>query len=177
MNIAITVNGRELTGDELVAWREKNRRSGKLQDRLGSRRSPGCETDTTFLSNFGSLDSQFDGDRRYTEELVKQARQQGGNPQINDVYLPTIAQRPGDPRAFVRSVGEARAYAEETGRGLTVNGREVLQGQEPEIDPFETAPKMDEELVRKELPAALTENPKLSLPEAREMIIEKHGAN
>jgi len=143
---------------------------------LALRKAPSAETEDTFLSNFGRLRDQFDQDDRYVGELVKAARKDGYNPGENDVYMPTIATKFGDPRAFIKSRAEARAVAEERGTELTVNGRTIVKHREPEQDPYETAPKLNDALVAPEVKKLRRENPKLSVHEAREAVIDKHGS-
>jgi hypothetical protein len=109
-------------------------------------------------------------------ELVKAARKSGYNPGENDVYMPTIAESFGDPRAFIKSRAEAKRVAEERGTELTVNGRTVVKHREPELDPYETAPKLDDKLAAPEVAKLRKLNPKLSVAEAKEAVIEKHGS-
>ena len=142
---------------------------------LAMREPPGGKTESTFLSNFGTLLDQFDGDERYVNTLVAAARKNGYNPGINDVYMPTIANEMGDPEAFIRSRGEAIKVAEKRGSELTIDGETKVKHQEPLEDPFDTAPVLAENLIAPEVKKAQAANPKLSAGEAREMVIDKHG--
>jgi len=142
---------------------------------LAMRKAPSAETESTFLSNFGKLEDQFDGDAKYTEAVVSAARKQGYNPSPNDVYQPAIANQMGDPRAFIKSRGEAIAVAEERGAELEINGRTVAKHRQPEIDPYETAPQLSDDLAAPEVKKLMASNKKLSADEAREAVNEKHG--
>ena len=143
---------------------------------LAMRKAPSAETESTFLSNFGKLQDQFDGDEQYTEAVVAAARQQGYNPSPNDVYQPAIANKIGDPRAFVKSRGEAIAVAEDRGAELEINGRTVAKHRQPEVDPFENAPQLADDLAAPEVAQLMASNKKLSATEAREAVNEKHGS-
>lgn len=149
--------------------------SHKLAEMFAMRQAPSAETESTFLANFGKLQDQFDGDEFHTEAVVAAARKQGYNPSPNDVYQPAIAKCIGDPRAFVKSRGEAIAVAEERGAELEINGRTVAKHRQPEIDPYETAPQLADDLAAPEVAKLMASNKKLSAGEAREAVNEKHG--
>jgi hypothetical protein len=143
---------------------------------LAMQEAPAGQTESTFLANFGKLADQFDNDDRYVNTLVEAARANGYNPSPNDVYMPTIANKMGDPRAFIKSRGEAKKVAEERGSALTINGKTEVEHRQPEDDPFDSAPKLAENLIAPEVVKAQAANPKLSAGEAREMVIDKHGS-
>jgi hypothetical protein len=143
---------------------------------LAMRKAPSAETESTFLSNFGKLLDQFDGDEHYTDAVVAAARKQGYNPSPNDVYQPALASQMGDPQAFIKSRGEAIAVAEERGAELEINGRTVVKHRQPEVDPYETAPQLSNDLAAPEVAKLMKSNNKLSAGEAREAVNEKHGS-
>lgn len=151
--------------------------SPAMAEMLAIRKAPSCETDDTFLSNFGTLLNQFDGDERALKAHVELCQKNGFTPDANSVYLPTIAAKPGDPRAHVKSRAEAQRYCEEQGVALQLNGREVCKSREPDSDPWDSHPKLHERHIRESVPDMLKENPKLADKpnELREAIIDKHA--
>lgn len=61
---------------------------------------PGLNTDTTFLANRGTLDSQFE-DKDLLDMTVKESIKHGYKPKPTDVYLSGLARFRGDPEAYV----------------------------------------------------------------------------
>lgn len=152
--------------------------SPAMAEMLALRKAPSAETDDTYLANFGTLLQQFDGDERAVQAHIEKCQKfHGFTPRENDVYIPTLAQSPGDPRAHIRSRGEAQRYAEEIGVELQINGRTVTKNREPERDPWEGPPILKESIIRESAPDMLKENPKLANRpnELREAIIDKHA--
>ena len=69
-----------------------------------SRRSCGAVTDRELFRGKGTLLDQFGDDaigRKELKEYVANAKQAGGKPHYTDLYIPGLADFPGDPRAFV----------------------------------------------------------------------------
>jgi len=151
--------------------------SPKLAEMFAMRTAPAAETDTTWLAGRGGLRQQFDNDDRYVGMVAERQSEMGHQVHENDVYLPTLAQYPGDPRAFVSSVGEAKKYAEEVGVGLTVGSRELVKHREPEEDPFETAPKLCPQIAHEEAVKLQQADPKLDIHEATARAIDTHGSD
>lgn len=176
MSYVVKVGNRVLTEQEDAAMTAKKRRlHGGIEEILRSRQVPGAKTDTSFLSSFGTLLDQCDGDERYCQHLVNEARKQGYEPGANDVYMPTIAQRMGDPRAFIRSKGEMIRLAEERGKALEIDGEEVVHQREPDRDPWEREHKLNPELVKEVLPMVKAANPKADPRELVQIAEEKFG--
>lgn len=152
--------------------------SPKMAEMFASRRPAGLQgTDTQWLAGRGMLRDQFDSDDRLIKLIAERHRHDGFVVPQNAVYLPTLAQKPNDPRAYVSSQAEAVAYAKELGIGLTLDGREVLKAREPEEDPFESAPKLCPTIAHEEAVELQKLNPKLGIHEATEMAVEKHGSS
>lgn len=148
-----------------------------MAEMLALRKPPNAETDDTFLSNFGTMLNQFEGDEKALEAHRENCAKHGFVPGDNDVYLPTLAAYPGDPRAHVKSRGEAQRYAEERGTGLEINGREVVKEREPETDPWDDGPALKESIIRDSASDVVKDDPSLaSKPqELREAVIDKHA--
>lgn len=66
------------------------------------RQGPNLNTDTTFLAGVGTLRDQF-GNENELNRVVKAARKQGYEPKASDYYDSGLANRCGDPLAFVPS--------------------------------------------------------------------------
>jgi hypothetical protein len=179
MSYSIRVNGQVLTGEPLAEWRARQERNkaSKLRDMLAQRMAPGLRgTDTQWLAGRGSLRKQFDDDDRYIKMVAERQSAMGHSVRPNDVYLPTLAQYPGDPRAFVSSQAEAVKYANEIGVGLELDGRQVAKAREAEEDPFESAPKLCPKIAHEEAVKLQQADPSLGINEATEMAVEKHGS-
>ncbi len=82
----------------------KMRRSGeshRLAEMLALRSGPQLSTDTSFLAGVGTLRDQFDGNDAELNRVVKEAKKQGYTPKATDYYEPSLANRCGDPGAFI----------------------------------------------------------------------------
>lgn len=133
-------------------------------------------TDTQWLAGRGGLRKQFDDDDRYIRMVAERQKAMGHQVRENDVYLPTLAQYPGDPRAFVSSRGEAVKYAEEIGVGLDLDGKQVVKPREADEDPFESAPALCPQIAHEEAVKLQQSDPALSIQDATAIAVEKHGA-
>lgn len=151
--------------------------SPRMAEMLALRKAPSPDTDDTFLAGRGTLLKQFDGDERAMNARIQEAQRHGYTPGVNDVYMPTLAQFPGDPRAFVRSKGECVRLAEERGTALELKGRQVVKGRTPDRDPMEDRVALAEDLIQESIPEVIRENPKLAndIGEARAAVIDKHA--
>lgn len=85
-----------------VACRQQGE-SHNAAEMFATRRGPNLSTDTTFLAGVGTLRSQFDDKDDELNRVVKAAREQGYEPKASDYYNPSLANRCGDPLAFVSS--------------------------------------------------------------------------
>lgn len=96
---------------------------------------PGLNTDTTFLANRGTLDSQFE-DKDLLDVTVKAAMKRGYKPKPTDVYLSGLADGVGDPAAFVNgndAKGHIAKICKE--RGIGCRGSVNIPQPERNIDP------------------------------------------
>ena len=83
----------------------------------------GLVTDNEFLAGHGTLAQQFDGAEDQLKDVLDGARARGFTPGIHDVYLSSIADDVGDPKAFVPPDGgrhHVKKVAEK--HNLAVNG-------------------------------------------------------
>jgi hypothetical protein len=71
---------------------------------LGVACAAAAVTDREFLRGHGMLGNEFDGDDTF-DEVLKRAKARGYTPNANDVYMPALADDPGDPLAFVPASG------------------------------------------------------------------------
>lgn len=179
MSYVTVVNGKKLTPEELAARRadHADRFATNMSDIIRCRKAPKSDTDDDYLRGRGSLLQQFDGEERALQAHLEHCAEHGFKPRENDVYLPTLAQFPGDPRAHVRSRAEAQKYAEELGVGLQINGRDVVKHREPESDPWDECTPLGEDLIRKSAPDMVKSDPKLAKDpqQLREAVIAKHA--
>jgi putative FmdB family regulatory protein len=95
--------------------------------------TPALRTATTFVSGKGTLLDQFQGDEAEVARVVSEAKKQGYTPKDTDIYEPCLAQRKGDPAAFLPAadpVGKlkqvcARRNISCEGRGVTIKSKQV----------------------------------------------------
>ena len=74
--------------------------SHNLAEMLALRRCPSLDTDTRFNAGLGTLRSHFK-DEAELYRVVAAAKKQGYTPKSTDSYQPFMANRCGDPAAFV----------------------------------------------------------------------------
>jgi len=117
----------------------------RLQDALESRSFPGLNTDTTFLANRGTLDSQFE-DKNLLKATVQDSMKHGYKPKPTDVYLSGLARFRGDPEAYVGAGGDAKAHIKKIceKRGIGCRGSINIPQPDRRID-AEDAIKRDYE--------------------------------
>lgn len=126
MAILYKLNGKSMSADEFSKSGKKN----GIKEILDSGEFPGLQTDDEFMAGRGTLQDQL-GEQ--TNDIVAAARRQGYEPSRNDVYLPALAERPGDPSAFVRhdsARGEIRRRCEK--RGWACEGSVKVKGRQDE---------------------------------------------
>jgi hypothetical protein len=94
------------------------------------------------------------------EEYVNKALAAGVNP-TGKYYSGSLARYPGDPRAWIDSLGDVRRVAAE--RGLSVQGAVNIEPPEPvraaEPQPYRVAP----EIVQAKVAERLAEQPELAM--------------
>jgi len=135
-------------------------------------------TDRELFRNRGTLADQFEGVEDQLHYVVSQARRHGYNPGINDVYMPALADFPGDPAAFV-SPTDGRGHIKKVvaSRGEDCEG--IVNYKAPRGTRGEEPPKLAPDLVEDAVDAMIEENPSLALKDRddlRQQVIEKHGA-
>lgn len=149
----------------------------KFEDIVESRQAPGLSTDSTFFSGTGTLDRQFGKDKRSLQEVVAGAARAGFRPTGNELYQPSLARFPGDPRAFISHAGgkaQVRKIAEQDGTGC--EGAVSVKAREPEREP-EQKHKLAPQIVRRHLREKLKnpDNAKRDRRELVEQIVHEHG--
>lgn len=152
--------------------------AARLDDMLTTRTAPMSNTDVEFLRGHGSLAEQFKGQPRMLQQLLAAAKKQGFTPGPNDVYLSSLAKKPGDPKAFVPPTGgrnHVRRVCEK--RGWSCDDGVKVKGREPENPPQPTA--LANNLIKREARKLLSKDPaaaRLSPPELRARVIQERGA-
>jgi len=74
--------------------------SHNLAEMFALKRAPHLDTDTTFLKGIKPLGDQFTNDNE-CKRVIKEAKKLGYTPRTSDYYCPGIANKCGDPAAFV----------------------------------------------------------------------------
>jgi hypothetical protein len=90
--------------------------SHNLAEMFALQQGPALQTDTTWLASVDAGGNQFAENPELGDKLAKQARDEGRNIS-GAVYMSSLADFPGDPRAWVRDRGEVRQICEERGWG------------------------------------------------------------
>jgi hypothetical protein len=166
MKIKYVLNGKTVSEESFLKGGDG------IREILESRQFPGLQTDDEFMANRGTLGSQL-GEQ--TESVVKAAKLNGYNPNINDVYLPSVARFPGDPEAFVRH-DSARGAVKKTleKRGWGCDGLVKVKSREAEPKSCRLA----DEIVEQEVVKLTMEDKKArkaGLKELKQHVIQKHG--
>jgi hypothetical protein len=99
---------------DYVALRERGE-SHNFAAILAKRSPPGARSDREFLKGHCN-GSQFDGMEHLGDFYAAQARRAGVDPK-GKVYLSGLAERPGDPRAWVSGRGDVERVLDERGWG------------------------------------------------------------
>lgn len=153
----------------------RNGCSDRLADMLASRKPPGIDgTDTRYFAKQGTLADQFKGNEGQLHYIVEQARSMGYEPNMNDVYEPSLAECIGDPKAFVSPSGglsHIRNVADE--RDYTVHGVIERKRDFRGLDKVDDKPHLAEDIVDRYEATMVMEgmvDPGTSRREVREMI-------
>jgi len=156
---------------------DDKRFNAKFDRMLESKSAPRGMTDSVFLEGRGTLLDQLDGDEEGVEELVRLAKKQGYTPSARDVYMDNIAERPGDPAAFVNA--DARGHVKRVceQRGWAIRGAVNVDSREPESDPWDERKDLGEDIVREEVARRRMnpENSARSYGDLREEVIDTHA--
>jgi len=134
---------------------------------------PNIITDATFMKGRKMLGDQLQAkDLKYR---LAQARRAGYRPSPNDVYMPTIAEYAGDPKAFVPA-GNARSHIKKVCENMGASCEEmgVKLGQSRETE----APKLAPKLIRQKAQEMIQKDPSLakrSSGEIAELVVSKYG--
>jgi len=127
-------------------------------------KSPPCiNTDTTFMkgklndSGFGSSEAE-----QYMEAKYRGMAEAEGFNTKGKHYFGSIAERPGDPRAFQDTKAGVIEVAEERNMGLTIEGKRIRDSEQTEeyIDP-EAKYHIDPEVVDEKITLMLGESPEM----------------
>jgi putative FmdB family regulatory protein len=137
--------------------------------------APAVQTDNTFFANVGTLRDQFGGNDRELKRVVSAAKRQGYTPNYTDFYCPSLANRPGDPKAFIPACG-GRSYVRKLceERGVSCEG--MVNYKAPEGRPRPRV-KLAERTIRRLMREAIRKDPGLASKknELREQIIDRHA--
>lgn len=194
--VKIRING----SDHLVSWVDgkrvydppldpgvAERSQKKFQQMTEEGAAPKANTDREFYEGMGTLEQQFKNDPEGLKQTVAAARAQGYEPHYTDFYMGNLADRTGDPKAFIQSSGgrgDIKRRCLE--KGVTCEGSVSVTPAEIGYRP---PPKKDvrlaEDLIAEEMVTRVLSNPDLGyqckenpkkLAELREEVIETHGA-
>lgn len=165
---------------EYVAARKRGE-SHNFAEMVALQRFPGLgQTDTKLFRNYGTLLDQCGGVEREAARVVSNAKKHGYSPGYNDVYMPTLAQFPGDPRAFVSQAEgfeKARRYMDEL--GVSPIGGPLEHKQKRVEKPPKPSVPLAERTIRRYMKQEIERDPSLKNDRKRrqamrEAIVERH---
>lgn len=138
---------------------------------------PGLQTGTSLFAGVGTLLDQCGGDDREASRIARAAKRQGYSPSPNDLYLPTLAQRPGDPRAFVSREG-GRDQVKQVCEQMGIRCTGMVEYEPPQREPPSQKPvKLAERTIRRYMKQEIQKDPALASKkrELRERIVQQHA--
>jgi len=153
----------------------------RLCEMFAARRAPGSLTDREFFAGRGTLADQFQGEEWYLEKITKRYEQiTGQRPNYNAVYVPDLADEPGDPAGFVDPT-EGRRHIKKVCRLKNTTCRGLVRHDHVELDrdPLAAAKKgkIGPSLMKRLMKERLKRNPdlkKLSKRELKEKLTAEH---
>jgi hypothetical protein len=156
---------------------ERGENADKWATMLCLNAPPGVRTTDTFWAGRKHWTEVFG--EKYANKIKQHLAHRGVSIRPTDEYMPELARFPGDPQAIV-PFGGARSYIKNLceSRGWACDGAVNVEGREPDEDPYETAPRMDEKLVRQKGRQMVEKSPELGrLPreELRARVLDKFG--
>jgi hypothetical protein len=158
----------------------KMRREG-ISDRfaamLALQAPPRLKSNVTFLA--GRKPWYELADPRYVEKVRKKLAEKGVSLTPQMEYCPELARYTGDPEAVLPH-GQERDHIKKIceQRGWACAGAVECKHREPDRDPFETAPKMADDLIQNKARLLAHKDPgfrKKSRKEQREAVLAKFG--
>jgi len=162
----VIVNGRkleDLSAEERARFEARGK--ARLADMFAAGKPPRGRTDATFLEGHHN-GNQFEGEERVGDIYRKVAEAHGQNT-TGKVYLPALAEFPGDPHAWVSGRGDVQRRCEEKGweceGAVTVKGRQFEHKKVP----------VAEDIVQREVARELAADPTQDAGEVRHTVIKK----
>lgn len=134
--------------------------------------APAIRTDATFLAGRPMLGDQLP--KKDLSYRIKEARKRGYNPSPHDVYMPTLAEYPGDPKGFIPA-DNARGHLRRACQSMGVANEEARTKSTPSRlgTPVRMAPDLVE-AKRRGMIAADSSVGRRDQREVREEIIAKN---
>lgn len=176
MKTATLQNGK-LVWDREDTPAEQEIYEARFEEMCRARRGPRSLTDDVAIGGLDTLGKHFEGDEKNLERLCRTAQAHGYNPMHSDVYLPALADFPGDPKAFVRN--DVRAHVKKVceAKGVPCTGMvEVKEGEKKPVKKVRLAKRLIEEEYR----ARVAKNPDVARKDKGEVtaqIVEDHALN
>jgi hypothetical protein len=142
-------------------WKKNHR------DIVSSRKFPSLQTDTAWHANRGTLLSQFDGDEEWARHAEKKMRKAGKSVSSNAVYLPSLAETPCDPNAFI-SPQDGRAEVKRRLEAKARRMQEKAEAPKPRL-----SDKLTKELMGHYRQSGEAEG--MSNQDLKTMVVDRHG--
>jgi hypothetical protein len=150
--IRYKINGKEVSREEFA----KADNPAKFDEMVATGIAPGCMTDDVFLAGLGCNGSQFDGQERVGDEYKQIAKEAGVSVQ-GKVYMGSLAEYPGDPKAWISSRADAERVCTERGWGC----RGAVNVKTPQVAPLPSVGVADD-LVEHHAAKRIMEDPGLA---------------
>ena len=164
------LNGKWVTQGELHATVD----ASVLQDVFESRQFPGLNTDTSFVAGRGTLSEQLGNQ---ADLVCNSAIAEGYTPQPSDIYLSSLADFPGDPKAFVKHDG-AKQHVKDVCEEKGVPCEGSVKYTPTERKPPEQDVELADDIVSEVATDMAKKNPallKATNDEIRKEVTKRHG--
>jgi len=168
------VSNKKHIQDFYVLMRQRGE-SHSIADMLAHQAAPQGVTDNMIFEGQGTILDQCGGDEDYCNYLVNEAKKDGYKPGINDVYMPSLAEKPGAKEAWISPSGgrsQIKKVCEEKNWNCSGAVKHKATPEEPEFI------RLGEDLVQQGMKEMIEREPEkanLCEGELREQVIDLHG--
>lgn len=150
----------------------------RMAEMFALQQAPRLMTDSVFMGGTGRLGDTMS--ESHLEEVLAGAKKHGFTPNMNSMYMPTIARFCGDPEAFV-SQSDGRYYVKKLleKRGAGGEGAVTVKSREP-LEAPKRKHRLAPDIVNRTVALMRQEKPELrEVPVAKlkAQVIETHGTD
>ncbi len=143
--------------------------SHNIAELLATQEVPFIMTDSEYLKGMSCNGSQFEK-TPHIGDFYKAEAEKAGVSTTGKVYLSGLADRPGDPKAWISGRGDVQRVCEE--RGMSCQGSVQVAARQEEPKP---GPRLAPDIVNRFVKKELAKKPGQRVEEVREKVIAEHG--